>query len=298
MRDPHGRFRGRGVVAAAMALLIAGAGALLVDWGLGSEPAAPPPDRSTAEPPSTPDAGKISKQVTELREAVEASRSPLGLEQIVAAGDAAAKAYAAGSLGSDENAALVDRRFEVRIPFGCEGPAAANAGDPLRWISDAKRQTLRLSARPEIWTDAAFATAVTDAADIEAVEGFWIPRPWLASEACPPRSVRSPASEEALPAPRPTLGLAQFFRPGESRLSQRGGRPYEVVKRATPEAVESLQGFRLVLRGRVAALPDGQPVRCYSESSDLRPICLVSVELDYVAFEKPVTGEIIAEWRN
>jgi hypothetical protein len=288
MREPHGRFRGRGLVAAAIVLLIAGAGALLIDLRRDSEPAMPPPrERRAAIAPT-----KLGEQLVELREAVKSSRSALGLAQLIAAGDAAARAYAAGSSAVAENAALVDRRFEVRIPFGCEGPMTAGSSEPLRWSHDMKQETLKLSARPKVWTDEPFAAG---AAETEAVEGFWVPRPWLASEACPPASA-SRSDPAVLPPPRPTLGLAQFFRPGESRLPQRGGRAYEVVKRAGPESVKSVQSFRLVLRGRVVALSDGQPVRCHSEDSDYRPICLVSVEFDYVAFENPMTGEIIAEW--
>ena len=270
MRDPNGRFRGRGLVAAAMILLIAGTGALLVDWRPGSEPVAPPPlDRSTA------DSGKLGQQVSDLREIVESSRAPLGLEQLIAAGNTAARAYAAGLAGADENAAIVDRHFEVRIPFGCEGPKPTDSGNPLRWTFDAKRETLKLSARPEVWTDAPFAGAVTDPAKIEAVEGFWISRPWLGSEVCPPAAAGPRPA--ILSRTRETLGLAQFFRSGDSRLPQRGGKPYETVERAEAESVEGLKGFSLVLRGRVVALPDGQPVRCHSENSDYRPICLISV---------------------
>lgn len=278
-----------------MVLLIAGAGAWFIDMRSDPEPVAPPAKNGGPAQPRAPAApAKLGEQVVEMREAVEASLSHLGLEQIIAAGDAAAKAYAAGS-PPPENAALLDRRFEVRIPFGCQGPMPEGSGDPLRWTQDAKRRTLKLSAKPEVWTDALFAPGGAGAPDIEAVEGFWVPRPWLASDMCPPASAPTP-DPAALP-PRQTLGLAQFFRPGESRLPQRGGKAYAVVKRIAPEGLDSAQGFRLVLRGRVVALPDGRAVHCHSESYNYRPICLVSVEYDYVAFENPAAGEILAEWR-
>jgi hypothetical protein len=280
-----------------MVLLIAGAGALFIDFRSDPEPvASPAQDGGTGEPPAATASAKLGEQVVEMREAVESSLSLLGLEQIIAAGDAAGRAYAAGAPPPTENAALIDRRFEVRIPFGCEGPTPEGVSDPLRWTQDAKQGTFKLSARPETWTDAPFAAGATATPEIEAVEGFWIPRPWLASELCPAASTQS-SDLAALPPPRQTLGLAQFFRSGESRLPQRRGRPYEVVKRVGSESVEGAKSFRLLLRGRVVALPDGQPVRCHSEDSDYRPICLISVEYDYVAFENPAAGEILAEWR-
>ncbi|MBL8771190.1 MAG: hypothetical protein JNK30_07385, partial [Phenylobacterium sp.] len=53
---------------------------------------------------------------------------------------------------------------------------------------------------------------------------------------------------------------------------------------------------QLVLEGRVAAWPDGKPVRCWSESADHRPICLVAVDLQKVTLLDPVSGESLAEW--
>ena len=281
-----------------MVLLIAGAGVLFIDMRSDPEPVAPPvQDGGTSKPPVVTATAKLGQQVVEMREAVESSLSPLRLEQLIAAGDAAGRAYAVGSPPPAENAALIDQRFEVRIPFGCEGPMPETSTDRLRWTQDATRGTLKLSARPEDWTGAPFAVGAAAAPKVEAVEGFWLPRPWLASEACPP--ALSPGSDPVtLPPPRQTLGLAQFFRPGASRLPQRRGRPYEVVKRVGPETAESAKSFRLILRGRVVALPDGQPVRCHSEDPDYRPICLVSVEFDYVAFENPATGEILADWHS
>jgi hypothetical protein len=54
--------------------------------------------------------------------------------------------------------------------------------------------------------------------------------------------------------------------------------------------------FQLILEGRVGAWPDGRPVRCWSESADHRPICLVAVDLQKVSFRDPDTDATVAEW--
>jgi len=262
------------VIAAAFA-----AGALLT-WATVRSPAPEPaaqPSRLAPPPP--------------LPQAVP----PLGRADLIAAARTATAAYAAGAPA--DQAALVGRRFEVRIPFGCSGPQAEPAGAQAWWNYDSAKQTLTLAARPVDWT-AASPVPVVAGADVEAVEGFWLPRPWTDAETCPPRPAGPLAAPARLVPPTPqTLGVASVFRAGGSRVLRRGARPYEVVRKVSPQDLAAVREFHLVLSGRVAAIGDGQPVACRAETADQRPVCLVAVEFDRVAFED-AAGDTLTEWRN
>lgn len=131
----------------------------------------------------------------------------------------------------------------------------------------------------------------------EAVEGFWIPRPWLATEACP--AVRTdPLQTAALSASPQTVGLAAVFETGGSRIGRRNGRAYEFsirAKRGTPLAPPEA-GFRMLLEGRVTSFPSGRAIECRAPGPDQRPICIVAVQLDRVAFED-ASRAVLSEWR-
>jgi hypothetical protein len=217
--------------------------------------------------------------------------APIDRAQLIAAAATAAGAYATGAAYPDDLVKLVGARFEVRLPFGCAGEAPdAEVG----YRVDAKRGTLTLQARPESWKDAPWAKTILGQAPLEAVEGFWLRRPWIATDACP--AIRAPAAV-ATPATPETVGLARLFAAGESRLTRVGPRGYQVVKKAEPGRLE-LQGFRFVLAGRIADFGDHQPIRCRSDSAEQRPVCLVAVEIDRVTFEDPLSGQVLAEWRS
>lgn len=280
------RSRARLAAGAAVALLLAGGGFLAGSvYGERDEAAQPAPiTPSTPEEPTEPQAPPLPLP-----------EPPLGRQDLLAAVAAATDAYVAGST-NPESAELVGRQFEIRLPFGCRGPLPDDAGAPLRWSHSADDEVLRLTAKPQVWTDAPWARALVADETVEMIEGFWISRPWSAAEACPsqssaPQPVVSPMSGE-------TLGIAQFFTRESSRVEQRDGKPYEAVKKVKPEALDARLGFRLVLRGRIVELANGQPIRCHAESADVRPVCLIAAEIGYVAFENPTDGNIIAEWRN
>jgi hypothetical protein len=199
----------------------------------------------------------------------------------------AASAYAAGQSAPPGAAQLAGRPFAIRLPFGCGGDVAEDA--PLPYADVAPSLSLRLRARPQTWTDAPWARALAGAADVEAIEGFWIRRPWLRSEGCPatPGSAGPPSPE--------TLALAQVFEKGGSRLLRRGARGYEATIKAA--AAPGPAGLRLALEGRIAGGEGASPVRCLGDAPDRRPVCLIVVELDRVAFEDP-DGKTLSEWRS
>lgn len=254
-----------------------------------AEPAPPPAAATPTIPTATP---------------------PLGRAELLDGVAAAASAYAAGAPEPDAAKALAGRTFSLRLPFGC-GPTAAETS--IGYVYDARRGALRLSARPEVWTDARWAQALIGSPDTEAIEGFWIRRPWIRGEGCPaqivPLASAAPAAKAAggaaaVPtAPRPappspeTVGLAQSFEKGGSRLLRRGTRGYEATLKAGPDEAPGLRGFRLVLEGRVVSADGRGPVRCRSDSPERRPVCLVQVEFDRVAFEE-ASGAVLSEWRS
>lgn len=262
--------------AAALALAIGG-------YVVGRSTAVPPEPVPVAEPAAEPPAPRLP-----------AITPPLGRRDLLAAAAAAADAYAMGRPAAPENAELVGRRFEIRIPFGCYGASPEDGAASLRWNYDAEDKALRISATPEVWTDIPWVRALAGE-QAEAVEGFWLPRPWSSAESCPTPEARM-ALPPILPAPQQTVGLAQFFETGGSRVHRRDGKPYRTVEKREPEALQATEGFRLVLSGRVEALPDGQPVGCHSAGAELEPVCLVAVEFDRVAIENPLSGEHLAAW--
>lgn len=216
---------------------------------------------------------------------------------LVAAAAAAASTYAGGPEPAADARPLIGRRFRVVLPFGCDGPREPGTEPSAWWEYGPERRTIRISVRPEIWTESAIARDL-GGADVEAVEGFWIPRPWLASDACP--TPRTDPLAAATPAPSPqTVGLATLFEEGGSRIVRRGDRPYEVVLNAPDdEPMPAPQGYRLVLEGRVVGFEGGEPIACRSASADQRPVCLVGVEIDRVAIRDPANAAVLGEWRS
>ena len=218
--------------------------------------------------------------------------------ELIKEADAIASAYAADVQrplrGKDP---LAGRQFAVRIPFGCDGPQSRGGAAQAFYEFDPDKRTVRLVARPATWTALPLVQGAPGADRIEAVQGFWIPRPWSYSDACPPQRDQ-PVPASPTPPAAQTLGLAQLFEAEGSRVALRGDRPYEqVLKLQQNEDLPTAQGYRLVLEGRFAAFPDGRAARCWSESSDHQPICLYAVHFDRIAFES-ADGKALAEWRD
>lgn len=209
-----------------------------------------------------------------------------------------ASAHAAGTLPADPDA-LVGRRFALRMPFGCTGPGPAeDAADGLgRWTWSPDRTSIRLSLTPADWAES---LPIGDATNSgwEAVEGFWVSRPWLTTEACPAVSDAPPPEAPLPPAPQ-TVGLAAVFDAEGSRLGRRNGRAYTFTLRADGETplAPPAKGYRVLMEGRFVAYPDGRAIRCRAAGPDQRPVCIAAVQLDKVAFEDGATGATLSEWR-
>jgi hypothetical protein len=229
---------------------------------------------------------------------VAATQSPpMDRQDLLRQANAVAAAFAADGrqapAGPDP---MVGRRFDVAIPFGCEGPGAAPPGAQQSVDYDPDEQTVRLTAHTATWTSLPLVQDLPDVDKIEAVEGFWIPHPWVFAESCP--AVRK-QPEPATPTPPagPTLGLAQVFEKGASRVQRRGDRPYEFVRRL-PKGDSNIlsHAYRLRLQGRIVGFKGGRALHCWSESPDHRPICLFAVAFDRVAIEDASDGQVLAEW--
>ncbi len=226
---------------------------------------------------------------------------------------AAARAASAAALGSDDGAAqksLEGKVFELRIRFGCPGAAQPEAPGPFRIRFEPDSRTLRLSAAPHLTLEEPWIAKLAGEG-VEAVEGFWMRRPWLLEPGCPPTPAPppAPAPEEAAPAERAQaeppaeppasgerVGIAQFFTDADSRTRRRDRRAYEATVTLPEGQQPSPQGYDLVLSGRLTELPGGRVIACNVTSADAPPDCVIAVQFDRVRFERPDTKEVLAEW--
>lgn len=249
-----------------------------------------------APPPPPPRVVKTAppKPVMPLSPVIKAPPPPLTRADIIDGVDRATLQYAATGKLAPAKDALVGRRFSLRIPFGCNGAQAVGAQVGL--TSDAANQSVTLSAQPGNWITLPIIQALPGAGDIESVEGFWLPRPWSGSEACPP-NIDYPVPVTPTPPTAHTLGLAQIFTANGSRVGQHADHPYEFTRKIPAgDAALMTHSYALVLEGRITGFADGQALRCWAESPNHQPICLYAVSFDHVAFQDGDTGEVLANW--
>lgn len=283
MEEPSPRS-GRWAIAAALAAAIAvGGGGFL----LGRSTAEPMPGSSSA-PVAAPSAAATAEPILQ---------GPLGRAEILALAEDAADAIAAGRQPGPDIAQADGRRFELRLPFGCAGSAGENSTASMRWRYDAQNETLRLHVAPVVWTTADWWTGDAPAG-VEAVEGFWVPRPWTSSEGCPAKAaIPTPGGTAPATLPEQSLALGQVFFADTARNSRRNGNPYRAAIHVPAAQFGAPEGFRLRITGRIAGNRATGPVRCRQPAGpNQRPICLVSVVFDEVAIENPANGETLSTW--
>lgn len=259
---------------------------------------------------------------------------PIDRASLLAAVAEAASATSAGTEMPKSVRSLDGRQFEIRIRFGCSGPAADLTERWLGWSFDPEERRIRVRAMPTISSDEPLVEQI-GGEQIEAVEGFWVPRPWLLVSVCPAaaaarratpeeqsqatenqqvaqpaakgqardkpqptKTAEDPAADgagEPLPA-APRIGIAQFFTREDPRSRRRDMRPYQAAHTLPEGKALSSQGYNLVLSGRLRAVPGSGVIHCISRSADTPPECIVSAEFLRVWIEKPDTREVIAEW--
>lgn len=246
---------------------------------------------------------------------------PMDRADLLTAVAQAASATASGVDDSADQRSLAGSRFELRIRFGCRGPAPDLSESVFGWSFDREDRTLRVKASPTISSDEKMVQQFAGE-DVEAAEGFWIPRPWLLEPVCPAAAAVRPAPAEpeakadsegqqtaevlapvddeqesqAPPPAWPKVGIVQFFTDTDPRTRRHGMRPFETVKTLGAGEALSSQGFNLVISGRLRALPGQRVIVCVSRGADNPPDCIISARIDRVRLERPDTKEILAEW--
>lgn len=202
------------------------------------------------------------------------------------------------------------KRFEIRLPFGCDGSADDKSTLAMRWRYDEAAKALRLHVAPATWLPSDWKIGDPDPSvqspKIESIEGFWIDQPWTTSESCPaPATEAAPEAEpnsdiaETEASAEHSLAIGQFFQTdGGTRADQRKGKPYSSVLRMPPHELDTSGGLKLRLTGRIVRLPTGEVVHCQQAAGPRqRPACLISAQFDEVAIENPVSSKILATWR-
>ena len=231
---------------------------------------------------------------------------PMDRETLLLAVVQAASAHASGIDDRDAQRELDGQRFQFAVRFGCEGQAEDLRSASLGWSYQLDNQTLRLRATPTIKADDPLA-AMIGGDLVEAIEGFWVPRPWMLRSTCPvsklpPASVEGIAKGDRSLAPQvqsmrwPKVGIAQFFTSGDTRTSRRDGRAYEAFKPVTTGAQVGEQGFNLILAGRLRPVPGKRVIECYAAAGDAPPDCIVSAHIDEVRMEQPADNDVLARW--
>ena len=260
-----------------------------------------PPDDNT-------DNGTIDRPPAQRLPIVE---PPFDRDRLLLTVARAASAHSAGMNEPGAQRSLDGKQFEVRLRFGCDGPGPRTGEHG--WSLDPDGRTLRLRAVSTLSLDDEVARGVAGDG-VEAVEGFWLPRPWLLQAACPSaRPAANPGtaaeaqtnSSEVAPAASPDvppasavqrIGIAQFFTAQDARTRRRMDRPFEAVKQLGEGERAGQDGFDLVLSGRLRARGDGRVILCAGSGRDRPPDCIVSAAVDRVRIERPADQAVMAEW--
>lgn len=209
----------------------------------------------------------------------------------------ASDAAAAGRAPGAEIGEAAGRRFELRLPFGCGGPASETSEAPLRWRYDDSAEALRIHVSPALWAAAEWWPA-SSPGGAGAVEGFWIARPWTSSEACPTAGEASGSTgAEPVTLPGQTLAIGQVLPSPAENGVERERTVYDTVVRVPRGELDASRGFRVRISGRIARLAEAGPVRCRQPlGPEQQPICLVGVVTDEVAIENAASGQTLATW--
>lgn len=207
---------------------------------------------------------------------------------------AAADAVGSAKPQPEDLRSAVGRRFDLVLPFGCEGPVDGDRKTPFGWQYDAARTTLRVWIKPVRWEQATWPREPEDGnAAQHAIEGFWIERPWSTATSC----ALSP-SESAVAAADPgqennEVAMARRVEDG----AQANARGYEIVKRMQPGDFDPASGFTLRIVGRLSADGEGGPVQCVQPAGlQKRPQCLVRGDFAELRIENPKTGDVLGVW--
>jgi len=289
----------------AIALALAGAGFLA------GRSTAPKPEPAAVEPSDVAPTSAPSLEPV-------VGPQVLGRAEFIAMVNSAADALASGTELPRDVQDLSGRRFDIVLPFGCEGPVSEGSKPARGWEYDAKRSVLRISVEPERWSAAEWeAPKAPDKEGADAdLRGFWILRPWSSAERCPAASIAPPAASDAAPTPSEAAPAATEAVPAASEKSpaltaeqslaiagrmgddKKPARPFKIVKRLAADAFEPARGFHLRLIGRIESAPGMMPIACVQRGGgQQRPKCLVSVTFAELRIENPLDGKALGVWQ-
>ena len=247
-----------------------------------------------AEDPTANQAEMPANGVTNIAEALPLPAPAMDRGAFLAAVARAASAHTAGTDDGKAQAELDGRRFAIRLRFGCSGPAVPGSDEPLRWSISEDKASFEVRATPDLSLDSEPFEGIPDET-IEAVEGFWLTRPWLMIDACPANRAAPPATAAT---PARLVGIAQYFTSEDSRVGHRSGRSYVSVEKVASAAELPDSGLVLLLEGRLRTWPGGKVIRCTGAGSASQPVCVAAARLDRAAFVRPDDGSVLAEWRS
>lgn len=254
-------------------------------------------EREQRQPATEPLVQQEAKSVAPL----PVAEPPLSRSELLLAFAQAASDYALGRSDERRQRQLDGKRFQLSLRFGCAGDELASRS--VRF--DAKTNVLRLQVSPELSSETPSVQALS-LGGIEAVEGFWIRRPWLLEAECPraqaeqqppPASTPTGRSDQTTrPVEAPRFAVAQFYSATDTRTTRRDNRAYEVTKKLDNGTGMSSRGYDLVVSGRLKKLQDGRVVACSGHSPTKPPVCIASAQFDHVTILDPESGAALAEW--
>lgn len=226
---------------------------------------------------------------------VETSRA-LSRANLLGLAAAAADAQASGGEVPKAVRDAAGRPFDLVLPFGCAGPGDSLSGLPMGWRYDDDSQALRITASPITWRAEEWQAP---AAVGEALEGFWIARPWSTAETCPPQGRQAmPTGIDPVTLPGQTVAIVRPAAVDADARELREPRSYDIVRRVPRDRLDTSQGFRLRITGRIEATPgDAAPVSCVQPAGiEQRPICRIATRIDEVRVENTATGDVLGSW--
>ena len=260
-----------------------------------------------------PDEVAENQAVNEVspRPRLPVAEPPMDRRALLMAVAEGASAAALGQDDSDHQRDLDGKRFEIRVRFGCAAQPVAKDDDtgkrnapaqarPFNVRFNSDDRTLRLRAAPDLTLDDPRIAAIAGE-DVEAVEGFWMRRPWLLADGCPAEPPPATGENEAdatQGSSSQRVGLAQFFTEADSRTARRDNRAYEATEVLDENRMPSRTGYNLILSGRLRQLPNGRVITCYSVGTEAPPECVVAADFDRVWIEEPGSKDVIAEWSS
>lgn len=228
---------------------------------------------------------------------------PLTRAELLLAVMKAGSAVAAGRDDGAEQRDLAGKRFALRLRFGCASEPPADRARTATF--DAEARVVKLSFPAEIGIQTPNLGALAGG-DIEAVEGFWIRRPWLLEPACALHTEPAPAAADgsteapslataATTAAVPHVGLAQIFMKSDARTHRRERRAYQATERLGSDEGPSGKGYDLVITGRLRALATEKVIACVP-AEEGAPSCMISASFDSVSIRRADTDRLIGEW--